>query len=57
MNIGWIIGFIIGLTGIVGHFVTLNPFSSVFVVYIARYNYYLLLAGFVIVSLSGNRRW
>lgn len=59
MNIGWICGFVLGMLGIIGHFVypTLNPYSSSFLITIARYNYWLLVIGFLIVSLSSNRRY
>jgi hypothetical protein len=57
MNVGWICGFIIGILGIIGHFV-INPYGmySHFMVLIHRYDFVLLMVGFFLVSLSGNTR-
>lgn len=40
----WILGLILGITGIVGHFVQIE--------FISAYNYWLLLAGFVLLALG-----
>ena len=59
MNVGWICGFIIGVLGIIGHFVV-NPYGtySHFLVLIRQYDFWLLVIGFFLVSLSGgNRRY
>ncbi len=57
MNVGWICGFIIGILGIIGHFV-INPMGtySHFLVLINRYDFVLLMVGFFLVSLSSNSR-
>ncbi|MBQ4513587.1 MAG: hypothetical protein II969_11395 [Anaerolineaceae bacterium] len=49
MNIGWVLGFFIGILGIIGRFT--------WIPWVTPYNYYLLLIGFIVVSLSGNRRF
>jgi hypothetical protein len=40
----WIIGLVIGILGIIGHFVTID--------YLTTYNYPLLLAGFVLLAVG-----
>lgn len=47
MNVGWVLGFALGLIGIISHF-TWIPGAS-------PYNYWLLVFGFLIVSVSGTR--
>ena len=49
MNVGWICGFFIGILGIIGHFTYIHMVSE--------YNYWLLMIGFFLVSLSGTRRY
>ena len=45
---GFLIGFALGIAGIIGRFRYIH--------YVSEYNYWLLVAGFIIVCLSGNRR-
>ena len=40
----WIIGLISGILGIIGHFVSVD--------FLTTYNYWLLLAGFVLLALG-----
>ena len=40
----WIIGLILGIIGIIGHFVTVD--------FITTYNYWFLFAGFVLLALG-----
>ena len=40
----WIIGLILGILGIIGHFVSVD--------FLTTYNYWLLLAGFVLLALG-----
>jgi hypothetical protein len=40
----WIIGLILGILGIIGHFVSVD--------FLTPYNYWLLLAGFVLLALG-----
>jgi len=40
----WIIGLILGIIGIIGHFVTID--------FISTNNYWFLLAGFVLLALG-----
>jgi membrane-associated PAP2 superfamily phosphatase len=40
----WIIGLILGIIGIIGHFVTGDFFTT--------YNYWFLVAGFVLLALG-----
>ena len=40
----WIIGLILGIIGIIGHFVTFD--------FITTYNYWFLFAGFVLLALG-----
>jgi hypothetical protein len=44
----WIIGLILGIMGIIGHFVTID--------FITTYNYWFLLAGFVLLALGTTFR-
>ncbi len=57
MNVGWICGFIIGILGIIGHYV-INPMGtySSFLFLIHRYDFALLMVGFFLVGLSGYSR-
>ncbi len=43
-NVVWIIALVAGILGILGHYATI-PFAT-------EYNYYLLLAGFVLLALG-----
>ena len=47
MNLGWICGFFVGILGIISHFTYIHMASE--------YNYWLLVIGFFLVSLSGPR--
>lgn len=49
MNLGWICGFFVGILGIISHFTYIHMASE--------YNYWLLVIGFFLVSLSGPRRF
>ncbi len=49
MNVGWICGFFVGILGIISHFTYIHMASE--------YNYWLLVIGFFLVSLSGTRRY
>jgi hypothetical protein len=40
----WIIGLILGIIGIIGHFVTVD--------FLTTYNYWFLFAGFVLLALG-----
>ena len=40
----WIIGLIVGIIGIIGHFVTVD--------FITTYNYWFLFAGFVLLAIG-----
>ena len=40
----WIIGLILGILGIIGHFVSVD--------FLTTYNYWFLLAGFVLLALG-----
>jgi hypothetical protein len=40
----WIIGLILGIMGIIGHFVTVD--------FLTTYNYWFLFAGFVLLALG-----
>ena len=40
----WIIGLILGILGIIGHFVTVD--------FLTTYNYWLLFAGFILLALG-----
>jgi hypothetical protein len=44
----WIIGLILGIMGIIGHFVTID--------FITTYNYWFLFAGFVLLALGTTFR-
>ena len=44
----WIIGLILGILGIIGHFVSVD--------FLTTYNYWLLLAGFVLLALGTTFR-
>lgn len=48
MNLGWICGFVIGILGVIGRFT--------WIPWVSQYNYWLLLIGFFLVSLSGGNR-
>jgi hypothetical protein len=43
-KIVWILGLLLGILGIIGHFATIQ--------YITEYNYWLLFAGFILLALG-----
>lgn len=48
MKITWIIGMILGILGIIGHFVDIQ--------YLSEYNFTLLLIGFIVLALGTTFR-
>ena len=48
MDLGWFLGFMIGIVAIVSRFK--------YIAYVTPYNYWLLVIGFLLVSLSGGSR-
>ena len=40
----WLLGLVLGILGVIGHYVSIK--------YVSDYNYYLLIAGFVLLALG-----